>query len=135
MQIANLSTPIVRLPFLRHISLNPFSTSSTMCDYKFRLRNKLPINHNASGPLTDGPDFSYLDSNKPAPPGKGQLKRLLKNQQLANTVLKLNAEIQFAIDAEKRLQLEAQQETQKILDAKLKPKGDALISQRSRKLK
>jgi large subunit ribosomal protein L52 len=42
----------------------------------------LPQNPNAYGPLTDGPDFSYLDG-KPAPPGMKQLKKMFRQQELA----------------------------------------------------
>ncbi|XP_059489572.1 large ribosomal subunit protein mL52 [Neocloeon triangulifer] len=106
---------------------NSLSTTSVLYDIKFRIRNRLPVNANASGPLTDGPDFSYLNSSKPVPLNKGQTRRLLKQQQLAESVLRLNSEIQWSFDEEKRLQLEEEQRKQRILDSKLKAKGDALL--------
>lgn len=42
----------------------------------------LPKNPNASGPLTDNKDFSFVDG-RPTPLGKGQKRRIISNQLLA----------------------------------------------------
>jgi Mitoribosomal protein mL52 len=108
----------------------------------------LSVNHNADGILTDSPDFSYLDSRKPTPLNKGQMTRIIRQKSLAvsfinnihlgrcylndfyqqETVLKLNKEIQFALSHEEQLQLEEKAAIQKIIDAKLKPKGDSSVN-------
>jgi len=39
-------------------------------------------NPNAYGPLTDGPDYSFLDG-RPTPPGTGKIKRAMEQKEIA----------------------------------------------------
>ncbi|CAG2062818.1 unnamed protein product [Timema podura] len=86
------------------------------------LRNGLCANPNGFGPLTNLPDFSYKDGRK-TPLGVGQQARLLKQREFAKTVVKFCKEMDFAVERHNRLQKEEEQNRQRILDSKLKPKG------------
>lgn len=53
-----------------------------MTRHFFVYRHGKPANPNAYGPLTDGPDYSFLDG-RPAPVGSGKLRRARDQQDLA----------------------------------------------------
>lgn len=93
---------------------------------KWRRERGLPKNPNSCGPLTDKKDFSYLDGRISAY-GVGQGKRILKQQEIAQKIIDLTGEIDFAVERHKRLQEEQQQRKNDIIASKLKEKGDKLL--------
>lgn len=54
---------------------------------RFRMKKGLPPAPSASGPLTDEPDWSYING-KPGLMNKGQSLRYLRDQDLAKSMLK-----------------------------------------------
>merc|ERR1712071_223149 len=59
-------------------------TTPALVEQDWRYSRGLPRNSNASGPLTDNRDFSFVDGT-PSPLGKGQKRRLILNQLHAVT--------------------------------------------------
>lgn len=94
---------------------------------KARRAQGLTGNPNAAGVLTDSPDFSYSDGRL-TPLGSGQKKRLDRNEQTKQQIILLAGEIDFAIERYNKMQKQEQDRKQGILDRKLKPKGEALLS-------
>ncbi|XP_069113786.1 large ribosomal subunit protein mL52-like [Argopecten irradians] len=74
------------------------------------------------GPLTDLPDYTYLDG-RPTPLSKGQLRRREMNKEMAKNVMKMMNELDFTKEfAEKRRQEQLQIEKLKSVPS-FKPKG------------
>lgn len=93
---------------------------------KWRKERGLPLNPNASGTLTDGPDYTFLDGRL-TPYGVHQKRRILKQKELLQDIIKLTGEIDFAITRHQQLQIEEENKNNEILSNKLKPKGLALL--------
>ncbi|XP_044754471.1 39S ribosomal protein L52, mitochondrial [Coccinella septempunctata] len=106
----------------RSISLS--STNNLI--QKWRKEKGLPLNPNAHGNLTDGQDYTYLDG-RPTPYGVGQMKRISKQRELAESIIRLTREVDFAVERHKELKKAEEQQRMKILSSKLKPKGSALL--------
>ncbi|XP_044269818.1 39S ribosomal protein L52, mitochondrial [Tribolium madens] len=107
-----------------------FGTTQTIhLNQKWRQQRGLPLNPNSCGVLTDGPDYSFLDG-RPTPYGVGQKKRIMKNQELTEQIIKLAGEIDFAVERHNKLTQEENNRKQKILDNKLKPKGVELLKKK-----
>ncbi|XP_062544968.1 large ribosomal subunit protein mL52 isoform X1 [Armigeres subalbatus] len=87
----------------------------------------LPRNPNKSGPLTDLPDYTFLDG-RVTPLGANQTKRLLQQHELANKIVTMSKEMDFAVERYRTLQANKQKENKQVLDQKLKPKGFLLLS-------
>jgi len=85
-------------------------------------RKGLPKNPNAYGPLTDGPDYSFIDG-KPTPPGTGKIKRAVKHLEISEKIIKLSQEVDFAVEYRKTRDEEEVMRKKNILDRKLLPKG------------
>lgn len=100
---------------------------TSLAKQKARRDQGLTGNPNAAGVLTDSPDFSYLDGRL-TPLGPGQKKRLDRNEQTKQQIILLAGEIDFAIERYNKMQKQEQGRKQGILDRKLKPKGEALLS-------
>lgn len=83
------------------------------------------MNPNSCGPLTDLPDFTYLDG-RPTPLGMRQKKRMAKQKEIAKTILTLSKEIDFAVKRHDDMVTAEQENKEKILANKLKPKGHLL---------
>lgn len=109
-------------PQYKHFSL----TTTSLLNQKHRKERGLPLNPNASGTLTDSPDFSYLDG-RITPLGQGQRRRILRDEEVKFKVIALSKEIDFAIERYKQLQIEEENQKRQIIDRKLKPKGMALL--------
>ncbi|XP_043500224.1 39S ribosomal protein L52, mitochondrial [Polistes fuscatus] len=110
-----------------YIVNNEFHTSYiNLLKQDWRRNKGLTENPNAFGPLTNKPDYSFLDG-KPTPFGVRQKARMIKQREYAAKIHKLVGEIDYAVERHKRLQQEKEEERQKILDSKLKPKGDLLL--------
>ncbi|XP_016986386.1 39S ribosomal protein L52, mitochondrial [Drosophila rhopaloa] len=98
-------------------------------DQKWRAEKGLPENPNAFGPLTNSPDFTYLDG-RPTPLGANQKRRLLKQQEIAARIVELSGELEFAKQRHERLKQSAESEKQRLIQNKLKPKGHLLFKQK-----
>uniref|UniRef100_A0A336M5A6 CSON004178 protein n=1 Tax=Culicoides sonorensis TaxID=179676 RepID=A0A336M5A6_CULSO len=82
----------------------------------------LSQNYTAEGPLTNLPDYTFMDG-RPTPLGVRQKNRLLKQREYAERIVQLSAELDFAKDRYQK-QINAEVESrQQILKSKLKPKA------------
>ncbi|XP_062544969.1 large ribosomal subunit protein mL52 isoform X2 [Armigeres subalbatus] len=103
-------------------------SSKTICPKFTEIKERnLPRNPNKSGPLTDLPDYTFLDG-RVTPLGANQTKRLLQQHELANKIVTMSKEMDFAVERYRTLQANKQKENKQVLDQKLKPKGFLLLS-------
>lgn len=107
----------------RFISL----TSTNNLIQRWRIEKGLPLNPNANGVLTDGQDYTFQDG-RPTPYGVGQLKRISKQRQLAESIIRLTQEVDFAVERHAALETAKKERRTRILQSKLKPKGAALLA-------
>jgi len=105
------------------------TSSSLKIDHKWRAKNRLSVNPNAEGPLTNLPDYTYMDG-RPTPLGKRQMQRVLLQRELAQKIVTGSWEIDYAIERHKKLKDEEANAKQKIIDSKLKPKGNLLLKKK-----
>lgn len=109
------------------VCIRPISTTPTInLIQKWRKDRGLPLNPNSSGVLTDGPDYTYLDG-RPTPYCVRQKKRLIKQKELAEAIITLTKEVDFAVERHARLQKEEEDRRKEIIGSKLKPKGLTLL--------
>ncbi|KAK3856548.1 hypothetical protein Pcinc_037141 [Petrolisthes cinctipes] len=101
------------------------STAPTVCSGKPLKTGEFDTSLGAHGPLIDGPDYSFLNGC-PTPLRAGQRRRALEQRVVSAKALQLLKETRFAIEREARTKQEKEEERQRIMDAKLKPKGKAL---------
>ncbi|XP_058833748.1 large ribosomal subunit protein mL52 [Topomyia yanbarensis] len=106
--------------------LRRLSVSICLRDDQIKRQDLFLRNFNKSGPLTDLPDYSYIDG-KIVPLGANQKKRILQQRELATKIVTLSKEMDFALERYNRLQKKQQFEKQAIIDNKLKPKGHLLL--------
>ncbi|XP_017027753.1 large ribosomal subunit protein mL52 [Drosophila kikkawai] len=104
-------------------------SASRCIDQKWRADKGLPENPNAFGPLTNMPDYTFLDG-RTTPLGSNQKRRLLKQQEIASKIVELTGELEFAKQRHERLKAQAAAEKQRIIQNKLKPKGHLLLKQK-----
>ncbi|XP_015189020.1 PREDICTED: 39S ribosomal protein L52, mitochondrial [Polistes dominula] len=110
-----------------YIINNEFHTSYiNLLKQDWRMKKGLTENPNAFGPLTNKPDYTFLDG-RPTPFGVKQKARMIKQKEFAKKIHKLVGEIDYAVERHKRLQQEKEEEQQQILANKLKPKGNLLL--------
>ncbi|XP_076352546.1 mitochondrial ribosomal protein L52 isoform X1 [Tachypleus tridentatus] len=95
---------------------------------KWRERNEEAPNGNEFGPLTDNPDWSYADGRM-GRLGKGQKRRLVEQEGYARKVVQLLKEVDFAVEREANIRKDAEEQRQKLLEKKLKPKGNIYFTQ------
>ncbi|XP_043259450.1 39S ribosomal protein L52, mitochondrial [Colletes gigas] len=108
-------------------TVGEFHTSSvTYLNQVWRKKKGLMTNPNVRGPLTDLPDYSFKD-NRPVPYGSNQLMRIKRHQEFARRVTQLVGEIDHAVEKHARLEREENERKQKILESKLKQKGQLSI--------
>ncbi|GLV34854.1 mitochondrial ribosomal protein L52 [Carabus blaptoides fortunei] len=96
----------------------------------YRKQKGQPMNPNSYGPLTDLPDFTYLDGRS-TPLGMRQKKRMLKQKEIAQTILTLSKEIDFAVKRHEDMVTTEKENAEKILANKLKPKGHLLLKDKN----
>lgn len=103
-------------------------STSTTCNLiqKFRKERGLPLNPNACGPLTDLPDYTFLDG-RPTPLGTRQNNRMLKQKQIAERILTLSKEIDYAVKRHQDMLNKEEEKKQQIIANKFKPKGHLLL--------
>ncbi|XP_063382296.1 large ribosomal subunit protein mL52 [Cydia fagiglandana] len=90
-----------------------------------RVSKGLPVNRNAEGILTDGPDYTFLDG-RPTPLLHKQKLRMEKQQDYASRIVQLSSELDFAKERYQNIQKAKEEERQRILNNRLKPKGESL---------
>ncbi|XP_039955535.1 39S ribosomal protein L52, mitochondrial [Bactrocera neohumeralis] len=118
--------------FLVNISQNVRCTRQFSCtairalDQKWREQKGLPGNPNAFGPLTNLPDYSFLDG-RATPLGSNQKRRLKKQQEIAAKIVTLSGELDFAKKRYARIQTEEAAAKENVIKNKLKPKGHLLL--------
>lgn len=104
-----------------------FTTTPQIClNQKWRKERGLPMNPNASGILTDGADFTYLDGRL-TPYNTGQQIRIKQQREIAEKIIRLTGEIDFAVNRHKQMQIDEENRKKDIIDRKLKPKGANLL--------
>ncbi|XP_015110021.1 39S ribosomal protein L52, mitochondrial [Diachasma alloeum] len=101
------------------------TTTVTRLDQSWRQKKRLPENPNAFGPLTNLPDYSYTDG-RPTPFGVRMLNRINKQREILKKVRQLTSEVDFAVKRHERIQREKKEHRERVLDSKLKPKGQKL---------
>ncbi|XP_014087525.1 large ribosomal subunit protein mL52 [Bactrocera oleae] len=117
---------------LVNISQNVRTTRQFSCtairalDQKWREQKGLQGNPNAFGPLTNLPDYSFLDG-RPTPLGSNQKRRLKKQQEIAAKIVTLSGELDFAKKRYARIQAEEAAAKENVIKNKLKPKGHLLL--------
>ncbi|XP_073844870.1 mitochondrial ribosomal protein L52 [Musca autumnalis] len=111
---------------IKSLARNISCTAKVCIDQRWREEKGLPANPNEFGPLTNLPDYTFLDG-RPTPMGSNQKKRLLKQQAMAAKIVTLNKELDMAKQRYQKLQQQEQEQRQKIMQAKLKPKGKLLL--------
>ncbi|XP_001360743.4 39S ribosomal protein L52, mitochondrial [Drosophila pseudoobscura] len=104
-------------------------TTARAIDQKWREAKGLPENPNAFGPLTNLPDYTFLDG-RPTPLGSNQKKRLERQQEIATKIVELSGELEFAKQRYERQRVAAATEKQRIIQNKLKPKGHLMLKQK-----
>lgn len=102
------------------------TTSVNNIVQKWRQERGLPLNPNAHGPLTDKPDYTFLDG-RPTPLGIKQNKRYIKQKEYAKKVIQLSKEIDHAVERHSQILSQKEEDKKKILANKLKPKGHLLL--------
>lgn len=126
-------------PVIRVIS--PLSGSSglyfTSCRFKsfrayithqeFRERLGLPGRINQTRELQDYKEYSFNDG-RPTPVTPGQLRKIKIQRELAASAVQQLKEIKFIQDRHNKKIQGRHEARQQIIDSKLKPKGDALLS-------
>ncbi|KAM0737128.1 Large ribosomal subunit protein mL52 [Formica fusca] len=118
-----------------NIVINGFHQScARYLNQRWREKRGLTVNPNAFSPLTNLPDYTFKDG-KPTPLGIRQKARLDRQRNYAARIIKLVAEIDYAVERHAKMQEEEKQRRQQILDNKLKPKGDLLFKKQMDKIK
>jgi len=72
-----------------------FTAGPLLAGGKWRLEQGLGKCGNEYGPLVDIPDWSYADG-RPAPLGPSEVRRRLKQRELAGRAMQLISELKFA---------------------------------------
>lgn len=108
---------------------NICKTSVLCLNQKWRKERGLPLDPYSYGVLTDTPDYSYLDGRS-TPYGVGQRRRQAEQKQLAQQIIELTKEIDFAVNRNTKL-IEGEKITKEnIISNKLIPKGIALLKKK-----
>ncbi|CAH1778591.1 unnamed protein product [Owenia fusiformis] len=113
---------VLRLPRLDVITHRAIATTvPNSAGEKWRLQHGKARCGNEYGPLTDLPDWSYVDG-RPAPLNRGQVRRIEERKQLAEQIREGISDLQFAIANHEYRTKKQQDERQAIKDSKFKPK-------------
>ncbi|XP_049874365.1 39S ribosomal protein L52, mitochondrial [Pectinophora gossypiella] len=110
--------------FQLKLATRAFSCSPAVSTKEWRVSKGLPINRNAEGILTDGPDYTFLDG-RPTPLLHKQKQRMLKQQGYASRIVELCSELEFAKTRHQGIIKEEQEKRASIIRNRLKAKGNA----------
>ncbi|KAG6460638.1 39S ribosomal protein L52, mitochondrial [Manduca sexta] len=119
----------LRLGLINKVVARALSSTAVLSTKEWRVARGLPVNRNAEGILTDGPDYTFLDG-RPTPLLHKQKLRMLRQRQYAEQIVQLCSELDFAKERYQKMQLAKEQEKQQILSDRLKPKGSALYKKK-----
>lgn len=104
-----------------------FSTTyAVRSNIEWRTLQKLPPNPMDRGILTDGTDYIFLDG-RPTPFGTKQKRKLLLQREYAKKIVELSESLDKAKEEYAKKSEEKCEETKRILNRKLKPKGNKLL--------
>nr|AAX62412.1 putative mitochondrial ribosomal protein L52 [Lysiphlebus testaceipes] len=106
------------------------TTCISQIDQEWRREQRLTRNPNRFGPLTNLPDYSFADG-RPVPFGVRQFTRIKKQREYLDQIKKLTGEVDYAVMRHAKMQKKIEENKQKILNSKFKPKGQELISELS----
>lgn len=84
------------------------------------------MNPNACGPLTDKADFTFVDG-RPTPYGTNQVLRMVRQKEIAKSIIELTREVDFAVERHKMLLEQKDRAQEEMLRNKLQPKGMLLL--------
>ncbi|XP_013112560.2 large ribosomal subunit protein mL52 [Stomoxys calcitrans] len=126
-RITNNAGKLMNIGFTRSVSC----TTKLSIDQRWREEKGLPANPNAYGPLSNLPDYTYLDG-RATPMGSNQRKRIVKQQEIAAKIVTLNKELDMAKQRFQHLKQKEQEDRQKVMQAKLKPKGKLLLTKQAK---
>ncbi|CAG9561454.1 unnamed protein product [Danaus chrysippus] len=93
---------------------------------QWRLEKGLPANRLTEGVLIDAPDYTFLDG-RPTPLLQKQKKRMLRQQDYARQIVESISEIDFAKQRYLDNIKAVEEERNKIINNRLKPKGKELL--------
>ncbi|XP_055343719.1 39S ribosomal protein L52, mitochondrial-like [Paramacrobiotus metropolitanus] len=99
------------------------SKGKPMYIHKWREDRDIPRTGTEYGPLTDLPDFRFLDGS-PAPLSRGQHARLLKSEEYAQRSIFLTKEIDSAVATHAEMEQQRQAERDAIIQNKLRAKSE-----------
>ncbi|KAL3268955.1 hypothetical protein HHI36_008041 [Cryptolaemus montrouzieri] len=108
--------------FVRNVCVS----SSNNLIQKWRQDRRLPMNPNTTRVLRDGQDYTFLDG-RPTPYGMRHMKRISKQRELAEDIIRLTGEMDFAVTRHNQLKKEEAAKRNTIINSKLKTKGSALL--------
>ncbi|KAK0097916.1 hypothetical protein PV326_012804 [Microctonus aethiopoides] len=112
-----------------NIIANGFHSSSRLqLNQRWRQKKRLSENPNAFGPLTNLPDYSFLDG-RPTPFGIRQLARIKEQREILEKVKKLTYEVDYAVERHARIQYADAQNRKSIIEGKMKAKGQCYLSE------
>lgn len=106
---------------IRTMRITDSAKFSICASSKAKFQKSFKTSMGASGPLIDGPDYTFLDG-RPTPLRAGQRRRAEEQFQVSSKVIQLMKETKFAIESHQTRLDKEKQKRQDILDAKLKPK-------------
>lgn len=95
-------------------------------NYSWREEQGLPLDLNSCGPLTDKPDYSYVEENvqRPSIYCAGQRKRLRRHQENTKNIIEMIREVDFGKERYQKILEAKEKEKQAIIQSKLQPKGN-----------
>jgi len=114
----------------KSVSRNIHSTAPVSFDQDWRYSRGISRNPNASGPLTDNCDFSFVDG-RPTPLGKGQKRRIVLNQLRAEKILQSVKEMDFAVERFQQITKQTEEQRKSIVEGRLKAKGHHALKKKT----
>ncbi|XP_055856847.1 39S ribosomal protein L52, mitochondrial [Episyrphus balteatus] len=102
------------------------STTPALADQYWREDHGLPTNPNSEGPLTNLPDYSFVDG-RITPLGTNQKKRIQHQQEIARKMVTAIKELDYAKKRFVDMKASKEAEKKRIIENKLKPKGHLLL--------
>ncbi|XP_031625435.1 39S ribosomal protein L52, mitochondrial [Contarinia nasturtii] len=114
------------LQLIENVGSRGIHVTGAQMSISWRRNRRLPKNPTSSGPLTDLPDYTYMDG-RPTPLGVRQKARLDRQRDIADKIVKGLYEVDFAKELYQNKLRATEEERKQLLDSKLKPKGKLLL--------
>lgn len=125
LKFTSLQTKVFNVNFIQKCQIGKIA-HGTFHTTKWRRDNKLPYNPTSFGPLTNLPDYSFKDG-RVVPFGCNQKKRIDEQRNNLIKIKQLVGEIDMAVERHKLRLEQAAMMNQRIIDGKLKEKGQKLL--------